>query len=102
MSRWNEKVFVLFVAPVAAAAALATAAPSSAQPDCGSGISVINASCPFAQNVYDAYWSVPEWDTQVQAHSPVTGMTYTMTCVRGGPTISCSGGDNAVVTFPVD
>lgn len=96
----NQKAIALVFAPIAVAAAFATAAPGSADPGCGPGMSVINASCPFAENVYDAYYSVPEIDTQVQAFSPVTGITYTMTCVRGGPTVTCTGGDNAVVTFP--
>lgn len=100
MSIRNQTVFAVTVASMSVAAALATAGPSSAAPHCGNAISVINASCPFAQNVYDAYYSVPEIDAQVQAYSPVTGVTYTMTCVRSGPSVTCSGGDNAVVSFP--
>lgn len=100
MIQHTTKTFAVAIASAAAATALVTAAPSSAAPDCGAGISGINASCEFAHNVYDAYYSVPEIDVQVQAYSPVTGVTYTMTCMRSGPTVTCSGGDNAVVTFP--
>ncbi|WP_448852443.1 hypothetical protein [Corynebacterium sp. 335C] len=61
-------------------------------------------SCPFATNVGHELAGVPVSDSgaTVQAHSPVTGKTYTMDCRRArdaekDPVWKCSGGDNAIV-----
>jgi hypothetical protein len=43
-------------------------------------------SCPFAQNVRDAYFSVPGDSVEVEVHSPVTGKDYVMACVKSGDT----------------
>ena len=70
--------------------------------DCGGGVfAAPNTSCPFAQNVHDAYFDVPGDSVEVDAYSPVTGQTYTMNCVRTGDTVTCRGGNQAVVTFKV-
>lgn len=51
-------------------------------------------SCPFARDVADKWKS--SGDTVIEAHSPVTGVTYTMTCTGSEPVV-CRGGNNAVV-----
>lgn len=64
----------------------------------GSGNSV--TSCPFAQSVRDAYVATGAEGgaATVQAHSPVTGQTYTMACSPAGENVvRCTGGNNAVV-----
>lgn len=55
-------------------------------------------SCEFAEVVWSQY--VGSGGTgqarTVNAYSPVTGRNYTMSC-SGGPVVTCTGGDNAVV-----
>ena len=69
--------------------------------DCGDGVSAGPAtSCPFAKNVRDEYFAVPGDSVEIDVHSPVTGKTYTMSCVRAGDSVTCRGGNQAVVKFP--
>lgn len=55
-------------------------------------------SCDFAENVLKAYRRSGGSST-VQAQSPVTGLTYTMSCTTDTPHV-CTGGNNAEVYFP--
>jgi len=66
-----------------------------------------HTSCGFADNVFKAYAAAlsagassgPE---SVEASSPATGKTYSLTCpVAGGTIVTCSGGSGATVRFPV-
>ena len=67
---------------------------------CGGGLYAgPNTSCAFAENVRDAYNSAPGSSATVQVYSPVTGDTYTMSCNPAGSGITCSGGNNASVTW---
>jgi hypothetical protein len=73
--------------------------PASGTTSCGGGLSVgPNTSCPFAQNVRDAYFSSGGSST-VTAASPVTEQVYSMHCTAGSPHV-CRGGNNASVFFP--
>jgi hypothetical protein len=68
--------------------------------DCGGGLRAgPNTSCPFAANVRDAYNEAPGARATVRVFSPVTGQTYTMTCGPAGAGVTCSGGNNASVTW---
>lgn len=58
-----------------------------------------STSCPFAKNVREAYFSVPGDSVEVEVHSPVTGKDYVMACVKSGTSVTCRGGNAAVVTF---
>jgi hypothetical protein len=70
--------------------------------DCGDGVFAgPNTSCPFAKNVHQKYFEVPGDSVEIDVHSPVTGKTYTMNCVRTGDVVTCRGGNEAVVTFSV-
>lgn len=62
------------------------------------GRGTVETSCPFAIAVREAYLSTarPGDPASVEAHSPVTGQTYTMGCL-GGDVVTCRGGNNAVV-----
>lgn len=72
------------------------------QKDCGDGVTAgPNTSCPFAKNVRDEYFAVPGDSVEIDVHSPVTGQTYTMNCVKTGRRVTCRGGNEAVVTFTV-
>lgn len=68
--------------------------------DCGSGLYAgPNTSCDFAQNVQDAWMNAPGVTNTVEVYSPVTGNTYTMNCSPAGSGITCSGGNNASVSW---
>jgi hypothetical protein len=65
--------------------------------NCGSGVTAgSNTSCPFAQNVVEAYTATGSGVLDVR--SPVTGQTYRMYCT-GGTVHVCTGGNNASVYF---
>jgi hypothetical protein len=67
---------------------------------CGGGLYAgPNTSCPFAENVRRAYFQAPGSAASVRAFSPATGQIYTMNCAPSGAGITCSGGNNASVTF---
>jgi hypothetical protein len=79
-------------------------APAPATPsggtDCGGGTHAgPNTSCSFAQNVRDAYDNAPGSTASVQVFSPVTNQTYTMSCAPAGTGVTCSGANNASVTW---
>jgi hypothetical protein len=58
-----------------------------------------NTSCPFALNVRDAYMEAPGAVASVRVYSPVTNTIYTMDCRPSGSGTTCSGANNASVTF---
>jgi hypothetical protein len=66
---------------------------------CGSGVTANNAgtTCSFALNVAEQY-RASGGASAIQVYSPVTKQTYTMSCV-GASTTTCTGGNNASVTF---
>jgi hypothetical protein len=73
---------------------------SSGGRDCGGGLHAgPNTSCPFAQNVRDAYNEAPGTTASVRVFSPVTRQTYTMSCAPAGSGVTCSGANNASVTW---
>ena len=77
-----------------------TPSVSSGGTDCGGGLHAgPNTSCAFAANVKAAYDEAPGASASVQVFSPVTGQTYTMSCAPAGNGVTCSGGNNASVTW---
>jgi serine/threonine-protein kinase len=63
-------------------------------------------SCPFAENVFVAYWEEYEAIGEspvmyVVAYSEETGETYGMECYDYSDFIECTGGTEALVTFPL-
>ncbi|MEV5394439.1 hypothetical protein [Nocardia farcinica] len=58
-------------------------------------------SCPFAEEVRRAYAAEATPGTRapqtITAVSPVTGRSYTMTCVPDDGLVTCTGGENAIV-----
>jgi hypothetical protein len=67
---------------------------------CGDGVYAgPNTSCEFAQNVRRAYDEAPGATASIRAYSPATGQTYTMYCAPSGSGVTCSGANNASVTF---
>jgi hypothetical protein len=77
-----------------------SSAPASRTTDCGGGvIAGPNTSCSFAQNVRDAWLDAPGTTNTVRVFSPVTNETYTMSCSPSGRGVSCSGANDASVTF---
>lgn len=74
---------------------------------CDSNISVNSVtSCPFAENVFKAYAQAyksngGQTNNVVSAYSPTTTETYSLSCSDQGTTITCTGGNNSLVTFPL-
>jgi serine/threonine protein kinase len=63
-------------------------------------------SCPFAENVFVAYWEEYEAIGEspvlyVDAYSDETGESYGMECVDYADFVECTGGTEALVTFPL-
>lgn len=63
-------------------------------------------SCPFAENVFVAYWEEYEevgeqYETDVAAFSEARGESYGMECLLESDTVDCYGGEGAFVTFPM-
>ncbi len=54
-------------------------------------------TCPFAQNVFYAYWQ--HGSPSIQAYSPATGVTYRLRCHATTGRVICTAGDGAVVRF---
>jgi serine/threonine-protein kinase len=85
-----------------------TASSSGSLIACDQNISANEAtSCPFAENVFVAYWEEyesfgEETYTYVNAFSPTTNQSYEMECVLESDVVSCSGGNGAFVTFPME
>ena len=52
-------------------------------------------SCEFARSTAEAYHAYGNGLLPFSVHSPVTGLTYTMTCTAAG--LVCQGGNNALV-----
>jgi hypothetical protein len=76
------------------------ASPYASGTDCGGGLHAgPNTSCDFAQNVQEAYNEAPGESASVDVYSPVTGQTYTMDCSVAGAGVTCSGGNNASVSW---
>ncbi|MGN6202032.1 MAG: serine/threonine-protein kinase [Solirubrobacterales bacterium] len=74
---------------------------------CDQNISANSAtSCPFAENVFVAYWEEYEefgeqYETYLAAFSEATGETIGMECLLEAETVDCYGGEGAFVTFPM-
>jgi hypothetical protein len=68
--------------------------------DCEAGVFAgPNTSCDFAFNVRSAYLEAPGLTASVRVFSPTTGQTYTMDCAPSGSGTTCSGANDASVTF---
>jgi septal ring factor EnvC (AmiA/AmiB activator) len=85
-------------AQVAAAQAAAAKVAAQAQmTSCDANVSAgANTTCAFAINVESTYYQSGGGYSTFDVYSPVTGLSYTMTCTPGIPTV-CRGGNNAVV-----
>jgi hypothetical protein len=106
----NEATVYLSSAGTPAAAPAPEAVSSSTESglqQCDPNISANQVtSCPFAENVFIAYWE--DWEsygeqseTYVSAYSSATGESIGMSCNLDGETVNCSGGSGAFVTFPM-
>ncbi len=86
---------------VAAPSTSAPSAPASGGTDCGGGLHAgPNTSCPFAENVQLAWENAPAGEqNSLQVFSPVTSQAYTMTCTEAGAGVSCTGANDASVSW---
>jgi hypothetical protein len=85
-----------------ASAAVLSSSPAAADTYCGQsprGASVYagnsETSCGFALSTAQAYATYGNGAEPFSVSSPVTGMSYVMTCTSAGSV--CRGGNNAVV-----
>ena len=86
------------VVVVPAQTVYAPAAPAApALTNCGGVYAGPNTSCPFAVNVEQTWLTSGATET-FSVYSPVTGLSYVMTCGGIDPTV-CTGGNNALVEF---
>ena len=94
----NDASVSFYGRPTASAtAAAAHASTGWGEKSCGAGLAVgPNTTCPFAENVRSAYENAGPGTVSV--YSPVTGRTYTMTCISGDPVV-CTGANQASVYF---
>lgn len=65
---------------------------------CGSAYGAGSASCPFVENVSGDYYASGQ-SGSFTSYSPVTGLTYRVTCNGSSPTV-CTAGNNAVIYIP--
>jgi hypothetical protein len=84
----------VYVAPAAQAVPALT--------DCGNNGSAevyagADTSCPFALNVAEAYSLDAGFTNTFNVYSPVTGLSYIMTCTVADNPIVCTGGNSALV-----
>jgi hypothetical protein len=57
-------------------------------------------TCPFAQNVFLAYWTSQNYDDfELSAYSPAAGREFDVDCTFG-QTVVCTSGDGSEVNFP--
>jgi hypothetical protein len=79
----------------------------AATTSCDQNISVNRVTtCPFAENVFIAYWEEYEAVGEspylfVEAFSETTGESYGMDCYDDADFVECTGGTEALVTFPM-
>ena len=98
---------VYFSSGATSSASASTPGENSNLRACDQNISANSAtSCPFAENVFRAYWrnynaNGQQPEANVSAYSPTTHQSYGMDCTTEGVTVECSGGNNAFVTFPL-
>ena len=60
---------------------------------------VATTTCPFAENVFWAYWTSGE-ASSLRVWSPAVNASLTTTCEGDGTRVTCRTSDNAVVRFP--
>ena len=72
---------------------------------CDRNISANTATtCDFATSVFQSYAAEDQSgaspSTDIVTSSSATAQTYKMSCNYDGSQVTCTGGDNALVTFP--
>ncbi|MGV9860580.1 protein kinase domain-containing protein [Gordonia sp. NPDC003425] len=96
----SPPVVTQYVQPEPPSAQPAPTPPPGASP-CDATVATGTAvtSCPFAQAVRDEYLRTGTKGEArtINAFSPVTGLSYSMSCAPEGGIVTCRGGDNAVV-----
>jgi hypothetical protein len=75
-------------------------APTHTQCDANIRVKTATTTCPFAQNIFLAYWTSQNYDDfQLSAYSPAAGRDFAVDCASG-QTVVCTAGDGAEVSFP--
>jgi hypothetical protein len=70
---------------------------------CDANIRVRTATttCPFAENVFVAFWTSQNYDdVRLSAYSPAAGHEFDLECTSREGGVVCTAGDGAEVSFP--
>jgi hypothetical protein len=75
---------------------------SKAFVDCDENIQAkaVTTTCPFAQNVFWAYWTSGESSSPLQVWSPPVQASFAVTCKSRPEQVICTTRDDATVRFP--
>jgi outer membrane murein-binding lipoprotein Lpp len=74
--------------------------PVHSKCDANIRVKTATTTCPFAQNVFLAYWTSQNYDGfALSAYSPAAGREIDVDCAPG-ETVVCAAGDGAEVSFP--
>jgi hypothetical protein len=76
-----------------------TAAPEFVNCDPNIQAKAATTTCPFAQNVFWAYWTSGE-ASSLEVWSPAVDASFATTCEGDATQVTCRTSDNAVVRFP--
>ena len=80
-------------------AAKTTKVPTFSQCDANIRVRTATTTCPFAQNVFLAYWTTQNYgDFQLSAYSPAAGREFDVDCTSG-QSVVCTSGDGSEVSF---
>jgi hypothetical protein len=80
-----------------------TAVPTHTQCDANIRVKTATTTCPFAENVFLAYWVSTNYDGgPVSAYSPAADREFDLDCTPGEGQVICTAGDGAEVVFSQD
>ena len=75
-------------------------APTYSHCDANIRVRTATTTCPFAQNVFLAYWTSQNYDDfQLSAYSPAAGREFDVDCTSG-QSVVCRSGDGSEARFP--
>ena len=75
-------------------------APVHTQCDANIRVRTATTTCPFAENVFVAFWTNQTYDgVRLSAYSPAAGHEFDLECTPGEGAVVCTAGDGGEVTF---
>jgi hypothetical protein len=87
--------------PRARSSATRTTIPGHTWCDANIRVKTATTTCPFAQNVFLAYWTSQNYDGYpTSAYSPAARRQFAVDCTSRQSRVLCTAGDGAEVSFP--